>query len=146
MKLLRHLLRGDTCDVSGVLTQGVSTTATASPPVHDMDELPFPDYDDYFEQLAKCSLSREVDVHLVTESSRGCWWGAKHHCTFCGLNGATMAFRSKSPDRAFEEIVFLCGRHKRSKIAAVDNILDMRYLDTLFPRLASSGLDLELFL
>jgi ribosomal peptide maturation radical SAM protein 1 len=145
MKLLHHLLRGETGDVPGVLIQGISTTATASPPVLEMDSLPFPDYDDYFEQLTQCSLSPEVDVHLVTESSRGCWWGAKHHCTFCGLNGATMAFRSKSPDRAFQEILFLCKKHKWSKIAAVDNILDMQYIDTLFPRLASSGLELELF-
>ena len=28
------------------------------------------------------------------ESARGCWWGAKHHCTFCGLNGSTMRFRA----------------------------------------------------
>jgi ribosomal peptide maturation radical SAM protein 1 len=145
MKLLHHLLRGETGDLDGVLLQGISTTATSSPPVQEMDSLPFPDYDDYFEQLAQCSLSQEVDVHLVTESSRGCWWGAKHHCTFCGLNGATMTFRSKSPDRAFQEILFLSKKHKWSKIAAVDNILDMQYIDTLFPRLASSGLELELF-
>jgi ribosomal peptide maturation radical SAM protein 1 len=145
VKLLRHLLGGAAGDVPGVLKRATSTTCTASEPVQDMDALPFPDYDDYFEQLIQSTLSSEVDVHLVTESSRGCWWGAKHHCTFCGLNGATMAFRSKSPDRAFQEIQFLCKKHKRSKIAAVDNILDMRYIDTLFPKLASSGLEPELF-
>ena len=56
-----------------------------------------------------------------------------------------MPFRSKSPERAFEEIVFLCRKYGRSKIAAVDNILDMRYIETLFPRLASSGQKFELF-
>ena len=145
MQLLRHLLSGASGDIPGVLKRGVSNAVTASPPVPDMDALPFPDYDDYFEQLTQSPLRREVEIHLVTESSRGCWWGAKHHCTFCGLNGATMAFRSKSPERAFQEITFLCKKHKHSKIAAVDNILDMRYIDTLFPRLAASGLEPELF-
>jgi ribosomal peptide maturation radical SAM protein 1 len=145
LNLLHHLLSGVAADLTGVLIQGVSSTPTASPPVENMDALPFPDYDDYFEQLSRCSLSGEIDPHLVTESSRGCWWGAKHHCTFCGLNGATMAFRSKSPMRAFEEIQYLCRKHNRSKVAAVDNILDMQYIDTLFPMLASSGLKLEMF-
>ena len=34
-----------------------------------------------------------------SETARGCWWGERQHCTFCGLNGATMAFRSKTPER-----------------------------------------------
>jgi ribosomal peptide maturation radical SAM protein 1 len=144
-KLLDHLLRGRAGKIAGVLEKGASVAITASEAVLDMDALPFPDYDDYFEQLGEKAFSKEVDVYLVTESSRGCWWGAKHHCTFCGLNGATMAFRSKSPERAFEEIVFLCKKYQRSKIAAVDNILDMRYIDTLFLRLASEGPQPELF-
>lgn len=144
-KLLNQLLRGGPAGVTGVLEQGVSTTAVASEPVLHMDALPFPDYDDYFQQLGEKSFSKEVDAHLVTESSRGCWWGAKHHCTFCGLNGATMSFRSKSPERAFEEIEFLCRKHGRFRIDAVDNILDMRYIDTLFAQLASCGLGTEHF-
>lgn len=31
---------------------------------------------------------------LLYEASLGCWWGEKHHCTFCGLNGTTMKFRA----------------------------------------------------
>ena len=29
---------------------------------------------------------------VFVETSRGCWWGERMHCTFCGLNGATMAY------------------------------------------------------
>jgi ribosomal peptide maturation radical SAM protein 1 len=144
-QLLDRLLRGGSGDMDGVLKRGESLAVTASQPVQDMDALPFPDYDDYFEQLGGFKFADKVDAYLVIESSRGCWWGAKHHCTFCGLNGETMAFRSKSPERAFQEIKFLCDRHKRTKVAAVDNILDMRYIDTLFPRLAASGLEAKLF-
>jgi radical SAM superfamily enzyme YgiQ (UPF0313 family) len=41
------------------------------------------------------------------ETARGCWWGAKHHCTFCGLNQNDMAFRAKSPQCAMDELVHL---------------------------------------
>jgi ribosomal peptide maturation radical SAM protein 1 len=56
-----------------------------------------------------------------------------------------MAFRSKSPERAYEEIMFLCQKHGIHKVGCVDNILDMHYIDTLFPRLAASGLNLDMF-
>jgi ribosomal peptide maturation radical SAM protein 1 len=56
-----------------------------------------------------------------------------------------MAFRSKSADRAYDEIVSLCRKHGIPRIGCVDNILDMRYIDTLFPRLAECGLEMQLF-
>jgi ribosomal peptide maturation radical SAM protein 1 len=113
--------------------------------VSDLDSLPLPAYDDYFEQLRTSRLRDEVEPALQIETSRGCWWGAKQHCTFCGLNGATMAFRRKSPERVFDEITELVKRWDTKKIEAVDNILDPHLIDTLFPRLAEAGMDLELF-
>src|SRR4029077_5489915 len=64
-----------------------------------MDEDTKPQFDEFFERLAKTGFTAEVmrEVRLPYETSRGCWWGAKSH-TFCGLNGSTMAFRSKSDD------------------------------------------------
>jgi len=65
----------------------------------DMDALPEPNFDEYFAQLDNAFPTwREdkKDVWLPYEGSRGCWWGTRHHCTFCGLNGETMAFREKS--------------------------------------------------
>lgn len=144
-KLLKHLLRGETGNVPGVLKQGESTSIAVSEAIQDMDSLPYPDYDDYFEQLTQSKIGAGENIHVIVETSRGCWWGAKHHCTFCGLNGETMLFRSKSPERAFDEIVFLSKKYGRSKIGCVDNILDMRYIDALFPRLAASGIEPELF-
>jgi ribosomal peptide maturation radical SAM protein 1 len=60
----------------------------AGPTVLDMNTLPVPDFDDYFATLNRLGR-RKVLGHperLVFETSRGCWWGQKHHCTFCGLN------------------------------------------------------------
>ncbi|MCF3974288.1 RiPP maturation radical SAM C-methyltransferase [Paracoccus salsus] len=129
----------------GVLSQGAAELPIRSRGVTAMDKLPYPDFDDYFARLADSALAGAFEGHLVFETSRGCWWGAKHHCTFCGLNGDTMAFRSKSPERAFDEIAWLTDRHKTRRIGCVDNILDMKYLTTLFPRLAAAGFELDLF-
>jgi ribosomal peptide maturation radical SAM protein 1 len=131
--------------IAGVLERGATHEPARSTAVMALDGLPFPDFDDYFSRLAASPLAGVFEGHLVFETSRGCWWGAKHHCTFCGLNGDTMAFRSKSPNRAFDEIVWLAGRHKVSHIGCVDNILDMKYVNTLFPRLAAAGVKLDMF-
>jgi ribosomal peptide maturation radical SAM protein 1 len=56
-----------------------------------------------------------------------------------------MTFRSKSPDRAFQELKALSEKYGTKRIECVDNILDMKYLHTLFPKLSESKLDLELF-
>jgi ribosomal peptide maturation radical SAM protein 1 len=144
--LLQKLLRGcDSQSIPGVLDRRNDGEVARSEVVRDLNQLPMPEFDDYFARLAGSSLQGMVDGQLVVETSRGCWWGAKHHCTFCGLNGDTMAFRSKTPERAFAEMEYLSLRHQSRRMGCVDNILDLRYIDTLFPRLAESGLDLDLF-
>jgi ribosomal peptide maturation radical SAM protein 1 len=128
-----------------VLERGKSKLVVKSDAIQNLDALPYPDFDDYFAELAASQTCRERAIHVIIETSRGCWWGAKHHCTFCGLNGDTMAFRSKSPHRAYDEIITLARKHGMQRVAFVDNILDMRYIDTLFPQLADNGMKLELF-
>lgn len=146
LRLLDELIRGQKPGpIPGVYRRGQAEPESKAQVIRDLNALPFPDFDAYFDQLASSSLAGAFEANVVLETSRGCWWGAKHHCTFCGLNGDTMMFRSKSPERAFEEIEFLAKRHNVRKIGCVDNILDMRYVDTLFPRLAESGLTLEMF-
>jgi ribosomal peptide maturation radical SAM protein 1 len=112
-----------------------------------MDEIPTPQFDEYFERLAKTGFTAEVmrEVRLPYETSRGCWWGAKSHCTFCGLNGSTMAFRSKSDDRVVEELTALARHHERVDFTLVDTTLDMRYFRDVLPRLRESGHDLSLY-
>jgi len=113
--------------------------------VENLDELPVPDYDDYFVQLRATSLKPSNKPILLFETSSGCWWGEKMHCTFCGLNGATMAYRSKSAERALGELLHLTGRYPGCGLNAVDNILDMKYFKTLLRLLAEGGHDFGLF-
>jgi len=100
--------------------------------ITDMDWLPQPDYSDYILQIAKCS---DQKPNLYFESSRGCWWGQKHLCSFCGLNASGLAFRRKSPDRVITELSDLSARYGVTDFAATDNIMDMSYLKTFVPEL-----------
>jgi ribosomal peptide maturation radical SAM protein 1 len=102
----------------------------------DMRSLPLPDYDDYFEEVSQSLYGESIVPGLPMEFSRGCWWGAKSHCTFCGLNGGTMSYRAKPPEGIAEEILSMSARYGTRRIEAVDNILDMSYLDTVMLRLA----------
>lgn len=133
--------------VPGLVIRGVggATLSTGrAAVVRDLDHLPVPRYDDYLDQLEQSTGAQGVLPTLLLETSRGCWWGAKHHCTFCGLNGGTMQFRSKSPQRVLAEIEGLLV-HQPGSLAVVDNILDMRYFATLLPELARRGAPVELF-
>lgn len=113
--------------------------------IRQLDRLPYPDYADYFGTLAQSTVGASVMPNLLVETSRGCWWGAKSHCTFCGLNGGTLAFRSKSAARARAEIEYLMERWRLDMVEVVDNILDMRYFDDLLPALAHAPLKPRLF-
>ena len=111
--------------------------------VTDLDLLPYPNFDDYFARLQRSPLREHIEPMLFFETSRGCWWGQKHQCAFCGLNGPQLHFRSKSAGRALAELEHLVRRYGVRKANSADNVLDIRYLDTLMPRLADSGLALE---
>lgn len=139
------LERRNSVSIPGILRQGSARELTVPPMVTDLEALPVPDYRDYFSRLGSSALAEHVKPSLAIESSRGCWWGAKQHCTFCGLNGQTMAYRSKSYQRVFDEMSTLVRTHGVRRMSSVDNILDVRYINTLFPKLRDSGLNLELF-
>ncbi|MBL8149384.1 MAG: RiPP maturation radical SAM C-methyltransferase [Blastocatellia bacterium] len=110
-----------------------------------LDESPTPDYTDYFKEVERTKLNSIMRIKLSFESSRGCWWGAKSHCTFCGLNANGMAFRKKSPEKVYEEIMEIAKKHRCLTLTAVDNIIDMGYFKDLLPKLIESDLDLNIF-
>ena len=121
--------------------------AEGPPPIKDLDNLPFPDYGDYFEAIKNVPTSGILPIRMMFETSRGCWWGQKHHCTFCGLNAAGMSFRHKSPSRALEEILWLLDQYGETtrRLSAADNIIPFEYFGSFLPRLEGLNLDLELF-
>ena len=107
--------------------------------------MPPPDFSDYFETLEEVGFDRAISPGLLIETSRGCWWGAKQHCTFCGLNGSGMSYRSRPADEVFEELRLQSEKHGLRKFEAVDNILDMRYFNNLLPALSELEPPYQLF-
>jgi ribosomal peptide maturation radical SAM protein 1 len=113
--------------------------------VDDIRNLPLPDYSDYFAERAESLYVRNITPGLPMEFSRGCWWGARSHCTFCGLNGGSMGFRAKDPLDVANQMRTMQYRHDIDRIEVVDNIMDMRYFDTLIPDLARADVPLAIF-
>jgi ribosomal peptide maturation radical SAM protein 1 len=150
--LVQALLNGSEAPaLPGVITRDrladVQTVGRASYNA-SMDDLPIPLYDEYFEALERYQFTDAElgrPIFLPFESSRGCWWGQKHHCTFCGLNALGMGFREKSVDKVVREISSLTQRYNINRFAAVDNILSPKLRDGLAEKFAGGEYDYEFF-
>ncbi|HVQ24958.1 MAG TPA: RiPP maturation radical SAM C-methyltransferase [Planctomycetota bacterium] len=137
-----HLLEGrrERCaTIPGVVGRDTPAEAAAHPIGAELpiDEPVALDYADYFASVARNFPAGEVRPVILFETSRGCWWGERSHCTFCGLNGATMSYRSMRPDGAVALINSLFERYRdRSAVFfSVDNILPQAYVSEVLPRL-----------
>jgi magnesium-protoporphyrin IX monomethyl ester (oxidative) cyclase len=144
-EFVRRALDGESIASSTASVIGRSAAA-ARPPneqsfVQDLDGLPLPDFSDYFAALGKMSFGSRVKPALPIETSRGCWWGAKKHCRFCGLNGSSMVYRSKSSARVLHEIEELNHQWGVSRFEAVDNIMDLKHVEGVFGVLADRSTD-----
>ena len=104
--------------------------------------IPAPDYSDWVERFDVSPIRQYIQPSIILESARGCWWGEAHQCTFCGLNGTLMQFRSKSADRVIAEIESAVHDYKILDIVMVDNIADNSYFADVFPMLAKLDWDL----
>ena len=107
-------------------------------------QIPMPDFDDWFAHLENSSMEGHVEPKLALESARGCWWGEAHQCTFCGLNGSMIEFRSKPPERFLKELTHLVRRHSTLDVIMVDNIIDNRYFTRVLPSITALGWDLRI--
>jgi ribosomal peptide maturation radical SAM protein 1 len=106
-------------------------------PPENLDAVPTPDYLDYFAQLDSIPPDKVI---LLFESSRGCWWGRKHQCRFCGINGMLNRFRSKSARHVLSELESLKMSYPESKtFFATDSICPHSYFSDLFPMIADRG-------
>jgi ribosomal peptide maturation radical SAM protein 1 len=138
--------RRDLSEITGLCWRSPAGPVANCDRVHPypIERVPEPDYDAYFATLEQSPLHASLEPKIVLEAARGCWWGEKHHCTFCGLNGSLMKFRSKSPRRVWQEMSHTVRKYRSLDIIMVDNILDLRYFKTLLPEISASGWDLRL--
>ncbi len=81
------------------------------------------------------SMVNRSNIWLPFESSRGCWWGQKHKCKFCGIDKEVIKYRQKSPEHVISELRELLKNHPNKNIFMVDNIMPHSYFGTLLPHL-----------
>ncbi|MBM3133918.1 MAG: RiPP maturation radical SAM protein 1 [Chloroflexi bacterium] len=146
-ELVEAVFNGDpTPTIPGMLSRQDAVDAPASPlrPAPNLDALPCADFTDYFAQLKRINPPPDIEVLIPLETARGCWWAQTHQCVFCGLNGAELRFRSKSPQRVLNELICLRENYgDKHRVHITDNILDYRYFRTLLPELAAQPLGLS---
>ncbi len=141
-------LHGPAFSIPGIFGQADQPTRTTLPlladpgPAHlvgarnDIDEPVTLDYDGYLDQFDGHFPDSAVRPSLLFETSRGCWWGERSQCTFCGLNGTGMRYEAMSPERAAADIAALFRYADRVRVlAGVDNILPRSFLSQVLPRL-----------
>jgi ribosomal peptide maturation radical SAM protein 1 len=140
---------GRPLSVPGVIgtVDGVVIAGPPAAPVQAMDDMAMPDLTPFFEQLGRHAVTH-VEPYLVMEASRGCWWGQKHHCSFCSLDDRVISFRCKSEDRVLAEVTHLARAFGRHDFFFTDSIIGHRYYTSLLPelgRLREQGTDLTFF-
>jgi ribosomal peptide maturation radical SAM protein 1 len=149
-RLVRCLIDGRPVpDLPGLVRRVTGTDlveAIPPAPVQDLSALPYPDFDDFVEVAMAAGFSERfrTNLQLPFESSRGCWWGERHHCRFCGINAEAMVFRRKPAERIRDELDALVSRYRPHLLVATDSILDHRYFETLLPDLARRPLGVGL--
>lgn len=139
-----HCMNGefDKChDVRGVFSRrncGLNTLKPLSIVGDELDiDVPVKlDYDEFLETYRKNFPDIEMKPVLLFETSRGCWWGQKAHCTFCGLNGQTMSYRAMSPENALKQFEHLFSYAPYvDRFESVDNIMPKPYMQEVFAKL-----------
>lgn len=136
-QFVQHCLNGEMekCDgVRGVFSRtnlgdvhsGIKGSIGEELDINDMVEI---EYETFLNTFEKNFRSEKIKPKLFFETSRGCWWGERSQCTFCGLNGTTMHYRAMHPQKAidqFESLFRYSGRCTEFK--CVDNIMPKNYV------------------
>lgn len=125
-------------------SDGKTTRSLPKQRVTRLDDIAIPEYDDYYATLP-AAFRPDLPYYIPVEASRGCWWGAKHHCVFCGLNPDRMSFYSKSPERFLAEVRQLRRLYSPRRFMAVDNIMPRPYYDAVIPKLREASGNAEFF-
>lgn len=139
-------------EIRGVIAKCSGTQQSALPMLaaqnsnraigEDLDiDVPVPlDYDSFLDNFEQYFGDTGLKPTLLFETSRGCWWGERAHCMFCGLNGLSMKYRAMEPESALTHIHSLLRYAPRTqKFLCVDNIMPKSFLHNVWPRLENGG-------
>lgn len=132
--------------IEGIRYRDIDGNVRCGPPaspVRDLDGLPLPDYDDYVEMFG--TMGYADPLVLALESSRGCWWGSKHQCIFCGLNTHNMGYRSKDTERFQWEVEEVTKKYGARILFMTDNIMPLKFYNKFVKWAGSNDIQVNFF-
>ncbi len=160
-RLIMHLREGgrlgDLPPTAGIIRRkdGASRTAVPFCQLQDLEDLPMPDYSDYFDQLAEFPADKRFFPTLPMEMSRGCWWrvakpginreNKPKGCAFCNLNLQWQGYRTKAVGQVVDGIERLTDNYKVLSVAFMDNALPVKKSREVFSLLAYKKKDFQFF-
>jgi ribosomal peptide maturation radical SAM protein 1 len=150
-EFVQNCLNGDLSNcgsIRGVFSKGACLPIAGTDTVGEELSIDTPielNYEDFMQGFDEHFAGTDLKPILPFETSRGCWWGQRAHCTFCGLNGASMAYRAMKPELALQQFNSLF-RYSGAvtMLEAVDNILPKNYLTDVLPLLETPS-DMHIF-
>jgi len=113
----------------------------------DLNTLPMPSFDSYFEELAQ--TSDEIQQYFFlrgrfpVEISRGCWW---NNCNFCNIGVYNQEYREKHVDRIIEEIQLLSDKYKNLTFQLTGNTLPKKDYKIFLNKIKKLGKDFTFIL
>lgn len=101
----------------------------------DLDSLSMPDYTSWMEQLATSRVRVDrSELSIPLETSRGCWYGRKRRCVFCGFGGPDLTYTKKSTRRVIREFESV-SEHGIENVDLVDLAITSQSMSDLMPRI-----------
>lgn len=114
-------------------------------PMHDFARAREPlDFGPYFTRIQKLPSLNGVPSWVPFESSRGCWYGEKSQCTFCGLN-EIIKFRQRPTHGIFSELEHYENTYGQSRFFSVDLIMPRTFLEDFVPRMENAKKNWKIF-
>lgn len=106
-----------------------------------------PDFSDYFNELESTGLSKHVVPCLLIEGSRGCWWGEKSRCKFCGIHTCreTLSYRKKSSLKIVKELEQQAKQYNTNIFVFTDCILSPEHIKQIPQLIDQNNDDFHLF-
>ncbi|WP_040700659.1 RiPP maturation radical SAM C-methyltransferase [Nocardia vinacea] len=100
-----------------------------------MSDAKFPDYGDFRAAYKIFSSITGIPANFYVEGSRGCWWGERRQCTFCGIHSNAIAFRQKSAGEVLKEVERILREQRTSRVVFADSIMSNEHMSDLLPAL-----------
>lgn len=133
-------------DISGLIYRGKGKNICFVPDKMVPEcHMVYPEYDEYFQRLDELSIGEYIKPIILIENSKGCWWGNKSHCLFCGINEKRTRFRTMDSNKLIDKILYYSIKYKCGDFYFVDNIMNNSHYTNLLPLLGKNCNDYNFF-